>query len=68
VPVLIAAPYHDFAFPPGDAGELQRGNPEYVRLTRTSALDHVTPTVSPLVLRDYWKLWRFAASGIAALR
>ncbi len=68
VPVLIAAPYHDFAFPPGDAGELQRGNPEYVRLTRTSALDHVTPTVSPLVLRDYWELWRFAASGIAALR
>ena len=68
VPVLIAAPYHDFAFPAGDASELQRGNPRHVRLTRTSALDHVTPTVGPSVLRDYWQLWQFAASGIAAFR
>jgi dienelactone hydrolase len=68
VPVLIAAPYHDFAFPAGDATELQRGNPRWVHLTRTSALDHVTPTIGPGVLRDYWQLWRFAASGIAAFR
>ncbi|HEX6511907.1 MAG TPA: alpha/beta fold hydrolase [Chloroflexota bacterium] len=68
VPVLIAAPYQDFAFPPGEAAALQRGNPRHVRLTRTSALDHVTPTLSPGLLRDYWRLWQFASAGVQALR
>jgi dienelactone hydrolase len=66
-PVLLAAPYRDFAFPAGEASALQRANPAHVRLTRSSALDHVTPTFSPALLIGYWRLWRFAADGVSEL-
>lgn len=67
-PLLVAAPYHDFAFPAGEATVLQQANPARVKLTRTSALDHVTPTLGLSVVRDYWQLWRFTGDAIHALR
>ncbi|MBV8087843.1 MAG: alpha/beta fold hydrolase [Chloroflexi bacterium] len=62
--VLIAAPYNDFAFPAGEATRLQQARPDLVQVTRSSALDHVSPAFGPGVLAGYWRLWRFAAASV----
>ena len=62
--VLIAAPYDDFAFPAGEATRLQQARPDLVQVTRSSALDHVSPAFSPGVLAGYWRMWRFASASV----
>ncbi|MHB8618340.1 MAG: alpha/beta fold hydrolase, partial [Chloroflexota bacterium] len=59
VPVLLAAPLHDFAFPAGEAWELEQANRARVQLVRSSALDHVTPAFSLGTVADYYRLWQF---------
>ncbi|MDE3074862.1 MAG: hypothetical protein KGJ86_05490, partial [Chloroflexota bacterium] len=67
-PVLLAAPLNDFAFPAGEAPALERANSRRIRLIRSSALDHVTPSFGFSVLAGYWQLLRFAVEGNSLLR
>jgi|GEM_PF-2588143 len=62
IPILIAAPMHDFAFPQGESPKLKKAN-SAVQLTMTDALDHVTPTITPQILAGYWQLLQFAKAG-----
>jgi pimeloyl-ACP methyl ester carboxylesterase len=62
--LLIAAPYNDFAFPSGEATELRQARPDLVAVTRSSALDHVSPAFGPGVLTGYWQLWQFAGAAV----
>ncbi|MGH2363522.1 MAG: hypothetical protein ACRDHX_02590 [Chloroflexota bacterium] len=60
VPVALMMPALDFAFPAGEGPALKQANPAEVSTTTSSALDHVTPALTPSRLAGYWQLLRFA--------